>query len=88
MRAAYALRWRTLAGTSEQLDAQIDGRTDMTDDTTNPDVRILRDGELDQVNGGAVLEVGIGPVTIQINPDSGCFAIWYGKEFVGGACKK
>ena len=35
-----------------------------------------------------LLEVGIGPVTIQINPDSGCFSIWYGKDFVGGACKK
>ncbi|MBA2399573.1 MAG: hypothetical protein H0V72_12880 [Bradyrhizobium sp.] len=53
-----------------------------------PDAGILGDGELDQVNGGKVLEVGIGPVTIQINPVSGCFAIWYGKEFVGGACGK
>ena len=52
------------------------------------DVGIVSDRELDQVNGGKVLEVGIGPVTIQINPDSGCWAIWYGKEFVGGACKK
>jgi hypothetical protein len=52
------------------------------------DVRILGDRELDQVSGGKVLEVGIWRVTIQINPDSGCFAIWYGKEFVGGACKK
>jgi hypothetical protein len=51
------------------------------------DVRVLRDAELDQVNGG-VLELSIGPVTIQINGDSGCFAVWYGKEFVGGACKK
>ena len=51
-------------------------------------VQILGDRDLDQVNGGKVLEVGIGPVTIQINPDSGCFAIWYGKDFVGGACKK
>jgi hypothetical protein len=56
--------------------------------TAAQDVRILGDRELDQVNGGKVLEVGIGPVTIQINPDSGCFAIWYGKDFVGGACKK
>lgn len=60
----------------------------MTGYTMNPDVRILGDRELDQVNGGAVLEVGIGPVMIQINPDSGCVALWYGKEFVGGACKK
>jgi bacteriocin-like protein len=52
------------------------------------DLRVLSDDELDHVNGGAVLEFGIGPVTIQINPDSGCFAVWYGKGFVGGACKK
>ena len=52
-----------------------------------PDAGILGDGELDQVNGGKVLEFGIGPVTIQLNFDSGCFAVWYGKDFVGGACK-
>ena len=52
------------------------------------DVGGLSDRELDQVNGGKVLEVGFLGVTIQINPDSGCWAIWYGKEFVGGACKK
>ena len=52
------------------------------------DFGILSDSELDQVTGGKVLEVGIGPVTIQINPDSRCWAIWYGKEFVGGACTK
>jgi hypothetical protein len=51
-------------------------------------VHILGDRELDQVNGGKVLEVGIGPVTIQINPDSGCWAIWFGKEYGGGGCKK
>jgi hypothetical protein len=55
---------------------------------TTTDVRVLGDGELDSVNGGAVTEIGIGPLTVQINPDSGCFAIWWGKEFVGGACKK
>ena len=52
------------------------------------DVGSLRDRELDQVNGGKVLEVGFLGVTIQINPDSGCWALWYGKEFVGGGCKK
>ena len=51
-------------------------------------VRVLSDGELDAVNGGKVTEIGIGPMTIQLNPDSGCWAIWWGKEFVGGACKK
>jgi len=52
------------------------------------DVGALGDHELDQVNGGKVLEVGFLGVTIQINPDSGCWALWYGKEFVGGGCKK
>jgi hypothetical protein len=61
------------------------GRIDMTGEIR--DLRALRDDELDRVNGG-VLELSIGPVTLQINGDSGCFAVWYGKEFVGGACKK
>ena len=55
---------------------------------TTTDVRALSDRELDSVNGGKVTEIGIGPLTIQLNPDSGCWAIWWGKEFVGGACKK
>ena len=59
----------------------------MTGHTTT-DIRALSDGELDSVNGGKVTEIGIGPLTIQLNPDSGCWAIWWGKEFVGGACKK
>ena len=60
----------------------------MTKHVTTTDVRGLNDGQHDSVNGGAVTEIGIGPLTVQINPDSGCFAIWWGKEFVGGACKK
>ena len=60
----------------------------MTGYTTVQDVCVLGDHELDHIAGGKVLEVGIGPVMLQINPDSGCWAIWYGKEFVGGACKK
>jgi hypothetical protein len=52
------------------------------------DIFELTPDELDRVIGGAVLEIGIGPITLQINPDSGCFAVWYGKDFVGGACKK
>jgi hypothetical protein len=52
------------------------------------DISELTPAELDQVTGGAVLEIGIGPITIQINPDSGCWALWYGKSYVGGACKK
>jgi hypothetical protein len=60
----------------------------MTRHITTTNVRALIDGELDQVNGGAVTEIGIGPLTVQINPDSGCIAVWCAKEFVGGACKK
>jgi hypothetical protein len=52
------------------------------------DMSELTPVELDQVTGGAVLEIGIGPITIQINPDSGCWALWNGKNYVGGACKK
>ena len=55
---------------------------------TTTDVRALSDRELNSVNGGKVTEIGIGPLTIQLNPDSGCWAVWWGKEFVGGACKK
>jgi hypothetical protein len=66
----------------------IDGSINMTRHMTTGEVRILSDGELARVNGGAVAEFSIGPVTIQINPDSGCFAVWWGKEFVGGACRK
>ena len=60
----------------------------MTGYTMVQDVRVLGDHELEDIAGGKVLEVGIGRVTIQINPDSGCWALWYGKEFVGGGCKK
>jgi hypothetical protein len=51
-------------------------------------LRELAPGELDHVAGGEVTEIGIGPVTIQVNPDSGCWALWFGKTFVGGGCKK
>jgi hypothetical protein len=52
------------------------------------DMSELTPVELDQVTGGAVLEIGIGPITIQINPDSGCWALWNGKNYVAGGCKK
>ena len=52
------------------------------------DVDTLGDDEIDGVAAAAVTEIAIGPITLQINPDSGCFAVWWGKEYVGGACKK
>jgi len=55
--------------------------------TIRPEVRLLADDELDVANGGT-LEIGIGPLTLQINADSGCFAVWWGKDYVGGGCKK
>jgi len=60
----------------------------MTGYASAQDTSALGDRELDQVSGGKVLEVGIGPVTIQINPDSGCWAIWVGKQYAAGGCKK
>jgi hypothetical protein len=55
--------------------------------TIRAEVRILTDDELEPANGGT-LEIGIGPLTLQINADSGCFAVWWGKDYVGGGCKK
>lgn len=55
--------------------------------TSLPEFRILTDDELETVIGGT-LEIGLGPLTLQINADSGCFAVWWGKDFVGGGCKK
>jgi len=55
--------------------------------TIRPEVRILTDDELEAADGGT-LEIGIGPLTLQINADSGCFAVWWGKDYVGGGCKK
>lgn len=56
--------------------------------TTAQDTSAIGDRNLDQVSGGKVLEVGIGPMTIQINPESRCWAIWVGKEYAAGGCKK
>ena len=52
-----------------------------------PEVRALTDAEAELAKGG-VFEATFLGVTLQVNADSGCFAIWYGKEFVGGACVK
>jgi hypothetical protein len=57
------------------------------DVTIRPEIRILADDELEAVNGGT-FEISLGPLTLQINADSGCFAVWWGKDLVGGACKK
>ncbi len=51
------------------------------------ELHILTDEDLEAANGGT-LEIGIGPLTLQINADSGCFAVWWGKDYVGGGCKK
>jgi hypothetical protein len=59
----------------------------MRDDIIQLDIRALTDDEIDAVNGGTV-EISLGPLTLQVNADSGCFAVWWGKEYVGGACKK
>ena len=48
----------------------------------------LSAAEIDAVSGGKVLEIPIGAVTIQLNFDNGCWAVWNGKDFVGGGCPK
>ena len=51
------------------------------------EVRALTDAETEIASGGT-FEITVLGVTLQVNADSGCFALWYGKEFVGGACVK
>lgn len=51
------------------------------------DIRALTDTETEAADGGT-FEVTVLGVTLQVNADSGCFALWHGKEFVGGACVK
>jgi len=51
------------------------------------EIRALSDEEIAHVGGGT-LEISIGPVTLQINGDSGCWALWAGKTLVAGGCKK
>ena len=51
------------------------------------EIRTLTDAETEIARGG-VFEATFLGVTLQVNADSGCFAIWYGKEYVGGACVK
>jgi hypothetical protein len=59
----------------------------LRESTIRPEFRALADSEIEAATGGT-LEIGLGPLTLQINADSGCFAVWWGKEYVGGACKK
>jgi hypothetical protein len=54
----------------------------------NGDAGELSAHELDAVSGGKVLEIPIGSVTIQLNFDNGCWAVWNGKDLVGGGCPK
>ena len=35
--------------------------------------------EIDAVSGGKVLEIPIGSITIQLNFDNGCWAVWTAK---------
>lgn len=58
----------------------------MRDDLIQRDISALTDDEIDAAHGGTV-EISLGPLTLQVNADSGCFAVWWGKEYVGGACK-
>ena len=46
-------------------------------------VRELSNTESDFVSGG--LEIPIGPLTIQLNFDSECWAVWYEKNSLEGA---
>jgi hypothetical protein len=57
------------------------------DGTVQLAFRALTDNEIEAATGGT-LEIGLGPLTLQINADSGCFAVWWGKDYVGGGCKK
>jgi len=51
------------------------------------EIRALTDAETEMANGG-VFEATFLGITLQVNADSGCFAVWFGKEYVGGACVK
>jgi hypothetical protein len=51
------------------------------------EIRTLSEAETDAVNTG-VFEATFLGVTLQVNADSGCFAVWFGKTYVGGACVK
>ena len=51
-------------------------------------VRELSAHEVGLVAGAKVLEIPIGPITIQLNFDNGCWAVWNGKDFAGGGCPK
>ena len=51
-------------------------------------LRALSDDEVDVVFGAKVIEIGIGPITIQVNTANGCWAVWNGKELAGGGCVK
>ena len=51
------------------------------------EIRALPDDEIAAAVGG-VFEASFLGVTLQVNADRGCFAVCYGKEYVGGGCKK
>ena len=49
-------------------------------------VRELSAHEVGLVAGAKVLEIPIKPITIQLNFDDSCCAVWNGKDFAGGGC--
>ena len=50
--------------------------------TSDDALRELTVDEIGAVSGARVIEVGIGPVTLQWNLDQGHWAVWVGKELV------
>jgi len=59
--------------------------------TNTQDVRPLTSDEMDIVSGGSLkppIEIRLpGQVTVQLNTDSGCWAVWCGgKEVHYGGC--
>jgi hypothetical protein len=59
-----------------------------SDNNAGDHVRELSAHDAGLVSGAKVLEIPIGPITIQLNFDNGCWAVWNGKDFAGGGCPK
>jgi hypothetical protein len=55
-------------------------------DNSHDQARELSAHDVGLVAGAKVLEIPIGPITIQLNFDDGCCAVWNCKDFAGGAC--
>ena len=59
-----------------------------SDNNSGDRARDLPAHEVGLVSSARVLEIPIGPITIQLNFDNGCWAVWNDKDFVGGGCPK